>query len=195
MAINNDFSKIRPLLNTPIFSSKDARKLGINPSLLCYYAKKGLIKRLSHGLYQSTQTTLTVEKKYQPILKAIKGVNKGILCLEAALYIHKMLRKSPQTISIAISNDTTKPNRENIAFKRMRDTDTGLTSITLGGESFAIFDKERTILDCLRNKKVTTALQALKKGIEENSLDLDKLKSYAKKMRINISPYLLAFSI
>ena len=187
--------KIQPLLHKTFFSSKEARELGINPSLLCYYAKKGIIKRVGFGLYQSKNTDIKLSRHHKTLVKSFKSVNKGILCLYSVLHYHHLFKSPTNAVWIAIPNNTTSPIRENIKFKRMRDLETGKVTISLGYQNIDIFNIERTILDLFREQNKTLALQVLKKTIAKGSIDLNKLMLYSKKMRINITPYLLALSV
>ena len=190
-----DKSNIQPLLEQAVFSSKDAREHGINPSLLCYYARKGLIKKVGHGLYQSRQHALPVAHKYQPFLYAAKSISQGVICLQSALYLQQLTRSKGQLMTIAVPNNTTKPNRAGMEFVRMRDMTTGLIQLDLEGYAVACFDKERSILDLFRMQDKALALKALKKAINQQLIDIEKLKQYAKKMRLDISVYLFALTL
>ena len=195
MHISNPESKIEPLLQQGLFTSKEAREQGINPSLLCYYAKKGLIKKISYGLYQAKNTKIDRSQKNEQLLHSIKGVSNSVLCLHSALQIHNLANNSTKQIWLAIPNSTTKPQRENVTFKRMRDMKTGRVSIMLDEHLIETFDKERTILDLFREENKELALKILKKGLAKKVIDIEKLKSYAKLMRINITAYILALTI
>ncbi len=81
---------------------------------------------------------------------------------------------------------------------RMRNHTLGKTVIDIDGVVVPIFDRERTILDAFRYLSKETALKALKAGLEqplEKRIDINKLRMYAKKMKINIDPYLLALTV
>lgn len=70
----------------------------------------------------------------------------------------------------------------------------GKTEVNLGGIQVLIFDRERTIVDSFRLLSRETAIKALKMALSQKGtkrLDLKKLQSYAKKLRFNITPYLI----
>ncbi|HHF7374212.1 type IV toxin-antitoxin system AbiEi family antitoxin domain-containing protein [Legionella bozemanae] len=77
----------------------------------------------------------------------------------------------------------------------MRDVNTGLTTWEIDGESVPIFDMERTIIDAFRFLSKEIALKALQSGLREKHIDSRKLQKYAKKLRVDITPYLLAMTI
>ena len=71
----------------------------------------------------------------------------------------------------------------------------GKAIVDLGGVQVPIFDRERTIIDAFRLLSQETAIKALKMALSSKSsvrLDLRKLQAYAKKLRFNISPYLIS---
>jgi predicted transcriptional regulator of viral defense system len=81
---------------------------------------------------------------------------------------------------------------------RMRNHALGKTVIDIDGVVVPIFDRERTILDAFRYLSKETALKALKVGLDqprEKRIDINKLRTYAKKMKINIDSYLLALTV
>lgn len=46
-------SAFQSLLKKPSFTGRDAKKCGIDPHLLSYYVKKGLIERVARGVYHN----------------------------------------------------------------------------------------------------------------------------------------------
>ena len=65
----------------------------------------------------------------------------------------------------------------------------------LEGVEVPIFDRERCIIDAFRLLSCEVAIKALRLGVglpKDEKIDLVKLQEYAKKLRVNISPYLIA---
>jgi hypothetical protein len=76
--------------------------------------------------------------------------------------------------------------------------DLGKTEIELEGMTLPIFDQERAIIDAFRLLSRETAIKALKAAVvkrEKKRLDVVKLETYAKKLRFDITPYLLSLSL
>ena len=74
----------------------------------------------------------------------------------------------------------------------------GKTAIKLEGATLPIYDRERTIVDAFRYLGRETALKALKmaltkKGAEK--IDIEKIRKYAKKLRVKIEPFLIAMTL
>ena len=81
---------------------------------------------------------------------------------------------------------------------RMRNLTLGKTTIKIGNVTLAIFDRERTLVDAFRYLGRETALKALKsallkKGVEK--IDIEKIRTYAKILRVKIEPYLIAITL
>ena len=71
----------------------------------------------------------------------------------------------------------------------------GKTVYDFGDFKLPIFDRERTIIDAFRLLDKEVAIKALRMGLRkkgEARLDLEKLKVYAKILRVKIEPYILA---
>jgi hypothetical protein len=73
----------------------------------------------------------------------------------------------------------------------------GLTTARIGSLTASIFDRERTVIDAFRflsSEIAIKALQAYLRRSEKHSPDLGKLRHYAKLLRVNIGPYLMALA-
>jgi hypothetical protein len=61
----------------------------------------------------------------------------------------------------------------------------------LGSYKVAIFDKERTVIDAFRYLDKKVAIKALRR-LAAQGINRKRLTQYAKRLRVNITPYLLA---
>ncbi|HFK5879048.1 TPA: hypothetical protein ACGYSL_002977 [Legionella pneumophila] len=195
MKTNTKLANIESLLEKPVFTSKEANELGVSPSLLCYYMQKDLIHRVNKGLYQAVSVKKEFDFKWEDLIFTVKSISHGVICLVSALAIYELTDEMPRKHWIAVPHSTTKPMRTNTIIKRMRDVSTGLTTWEIDGESVPIFDIERTIIDAFRFLSKEIALKALQSGLREKHIDSRKLQRYAKKLRVDITPYLLAMTI
>ncbi|AWN73457.1 hypothetical protein LEAN103870_19955 [Legionella anisa] len=186
---------IQFLLEKPVFTSKEANELGMSPSLLCYYIQKDIIHRVDKGLYQAVSVKKKFDFKWEDLIFTVKSISQGVICLVSALAIYELTDEMPRKHWIAVPHSTTKPIRTKTIIKRMRDVSTGLTTWNIDGESVPIFNMERTIIDAFRFLSKEIALKALHIGLREKQIDPQKLQSYAKKLRIDITSYLLAMRI
>lgn len=189
-------AQFKKLIKRPLFSAKEARKVGISPSQLHYYVRIQRIKRLARGVYRGIDSRVNTDFRWEDLVLTVKSVPNGVVCLTSALAIYGLTEEVPRVHWIAIPHATTAPKRELTKFVRMRDSETGKTEVVLGKESIPIFDRERTIIDAFRYLGKETAIKTLKEAIKSKTkkLDLTKLQKYAKKMRVNLNPYLLVLT-
>lgn len=191
----NNFKKLNKLLKKPLFSSNEAKELEISSSLLCYYVNKGLLERVGRGLYRKTDAILDVDFKWEDLILTSKGIPDGVICLISALALYDLTDEIPRLHWIAISHENKAPKRAGVKIVRMRNIRLGKTKLSMGETTVTIFDRERTIIDTFRYLGIETAIKALKLGLQksgEEKINLIKLQSYAKTLRVNIAPYLMA---
>ena len=190
----NNIKKLKLLSKKPFFYAREARKKGIHPSLLSYYAKKGLIERLDRGIYRGKESTLDVDFQWEDLILSAKSIPKGIICLTSALAIYDLTEEIPRFHWIAISNASRAPRRKGVKIVRMRNFKLGRTKMKFGKETISIFNKERTIVDAFRFLGRETAIKALKESLKikgKDKINLRKIHLYSKKLRCNIDSYIL----
>lgn len=189
--------KLKPLMQRPSFTAKEGRKYGVHPSVLAYYAKKGILTRLSHGVYQNSKFESKIDFQWEDLVITAQTIPNGVVCLISALAIYDLTEEIPQEYWIAVPNECRAPKRAKTKVTRMRNIKLGKTTIKMGDQKIAIFDRERTIIDSFRYLTKEIAIKALKEGFKgrgARKLDLKKLRNYAKKLRFNIDPYILTVS-
>jgi predicted transcriptional regulator of viral defense system len=182
----------------PLFKAAEAQALGCGSALLGYYLKKGLIERLDRGVYRGKNTTLDVEIQYEDLVLAAKSVPSGIICLVSALALYEYTEEIPRAYWIAVNHEEWAPRRKGVKIVRMRNTTCGLSKLKIGSETVSIFDREKTIIDAFRYLGKETAIKALKTALspgQKEKIDINKLRRYAKALRVAIDPYLLAVNI
>ena len=99
---------------------------------------------------------------------------------------------------IAISHGTVHRAAPPTRIVRMRNINLGKTTIKIGNSTLPIFDRERTIVDAFRYLGRETALKALKMALSQKGskkISTEKIRQYAKKLRVNIDPFLMAMTI
>jgi predicted transcriptional regulator of viral defense system len=185
------FKNIKPLLRRTTFGAGEASELGVSTSLLAYYVSIGILERVSRGIYRNPGSDPRVEFQWQDLVLTVNSIPHGVVCLVSALGVYGLTDDIPRQHWIAVPNQTSAPTRANTIIKRLRDCETGKIQYRLGKETIAIFDKERTIVDCFRFLGQETALKALNNALKSNHpIDIQKLQRYAKKLRVDIIPYL-----
>lgn len=189
------FSVIYPLLTQASFTVDEAKQFGVSAAHLGYYIKKGLLKRLGRGIYQSADYQGSPENfRWEDLIEAVNSVPGGVICLISALAIYDITEEIPREHWIAVAHATSIQREGKIRIVRFRNMELGKTDVSLSGIQLPIFDRERTIVDSFRLLSRETAIKALKMALSQKGtkrLDLKKIQSYAKKLRFNITPYLI----
>lgn len=188
--------KLSPLLKAPSFTSADARARGVSAATLVYYVNRGAIKRIGHGIYKGSESPET-DFKWEDLVEAAQRTSEGVICLTSALAIYELTDQIPREHWIAIKNETSHHGSMLTRVVRFRNMTLGLSKIKIGEIEVPIFDRERTIIDSFRHLSIEVAIKALKIGLAaqgDNKLNMKKLNQYAKKLRFDIEPYILALT-
>jgi predicted transcriptional regulator of viral defense system len=169
----------------------------VEASVLSYYAKTGELKRIRHGVYQAANYQNPEAFRWIDLIEAVRSINNGVVCLISALAVYELTEEIPRQHWIGIRHGTSARSNRQIKIIRFRDLDLGKTEIELEGTHIPIFDRERTIIDAFRLLSRETAIKALKSALAQrgkNRINLIKLETYAKKLQIDIEPYLLSIT-
>lgn len=189
---------LKALSKKAIFSSAEGREAGIPPRMLIYFCSKGQIERVNRGMYRVKNLDFDAEFEWEDLAMTALSIPNGVICLISALCYYGLTDEIMREFWIAIPHATTSPVRSNAHIVRMRNISFGQTTIKIGSQKLKIFDRERTIVDSFRYLDKETALKALKaylKTSKDRKPDFDKLLGYAKKFRIDINPYISAFTL
>ena len=186
---------ITPLLKQPFFTSERARAIGVSSAALSHYVKTGQLKRIRRGVYQGADYHNAAAFQWEDLIQAVYSIPNGIVCLISALAVYDLTEEIPRQYWIGIRHGSSVKPKPQVKIVRFRDLELGKTEIKLEGVFIPIFDRERTIVDAFRLLARETAIKALKVASTKsgkNRLDLIKLEAYAKKLRFDITPYLLS---
>jgi len=184
------------LLKAPSFTSADALARGVTAATLAHYVNHGAIKRIGHGVYKGSDSPET-DFKWEDLVEATQRVNGGVVCLISALALYELTDQIPRDHWIAIKNETSHHGAKLTRIVRFRNMTLGLSKIKVGEVDVPVFDRERTIIDSFRHLSVEVAIKALKIALAaqgDSKLDMKKLNLYAKKLRFDIKPYILALT-
>src|SRR6185503_4636044 len=124
---------IQALLKKSLFTSKEARILGIHPANLSYYVKIGQLRRVSRGVYQVTANEEASSLRWGDLIEATYSIHGGVICLISALAIYDLTEEIPRQHWIAISHGTSTKAKYQIKIIRLRNIKLGKTEIELDG--------------------------------------------------------------
>jgi predicted transcriptional regulator of viral defense system len=174
-------------LNNGTFTAADARKAGIANKDLQRLTGAGLLERISRGLY------ISATDMADDYLVAQHKCGKGVFSHETALFLHGMSDRTPLQLMMTI------PSGYNTRLLQEKDTyrffyckpelhELGITAMpSPHGNALRVYDKERTLCDCLKRKGSLDSdlvLSAVKQYMSENGTDLARLLDYADTLKI-----------
>jgi predicted transcriptional regulator of viral defense system len=156
-----------------------------------------VIERVGRGVYKSTSYEPIVELQWENLALTAATIPKGAICLISALTIYELTDEIMRECWIAVSNRTKPPKRPHTRIIRMRNMNLGKERKILGEYKVFIFDRERTIVDSFRFLSKETAIKALQAYLARTGgykPDLRKLQKYARLLRVDLNPYILALT-
>jgi predicted transcriptional regulator of viral defense system len=193
---NHTLHALTPLLALPAFTIAEAAKYGVSRQLLAYHTKKGTLERIYPGAYRSAAYEPVVDFEWEGIAQAAASIPNGVICLISALCYYRLTDQVMRECWIAVPHQQRAPRRLNTRIVRMRNLSLGVKKLMLGEYAVSILDRERCIVDAFRYLDKEIAIKALKRYLQggEHKPDMKKLQSYARKLRVNLTPYILAYT-
>ena len=173
--------------NNGVITSFEANAKGINNKTLQRMEKLGQIERVEHGLYMDPNQ---MEDEYFLTLYRCK---KGIFSHETALYFHELTDRTPFQIMMTIPsgyNTRLLKDKEKYKFFYVVEELHSIGKIIMEppyGHQVYVYDKERTICDCLKKKEQLDGdlvTEAVKRYLKTPGTDYAKLIKYAEVFNI-----------
>jgi predicted transcriptional regulator of viral defense system len=165
--------------------------------MLSYFCQIGKIERVGRGVYRVVEAESGIGIDFEELVLTASSISHGVICLISALYYYDLTDQIMREYWIAVPNKDRCPKRPHTRIVRMRNMDLGLTEVTIGKYRVKIFDRERTVVDSFRYLSHEIAIKALQRYLAKsqgNKPDLVKLSKYAKILKVQIRPYILALT-
>ncbi|SDB24994.1 Transcriptional regulator, predicted component of viral defense system [Ruminococcaceae bacterium FB2012] len=177
-----------------IIETTTAIQHGISKAMLYKLCKEERILRIAQGQY------ILPDEIQDELLSISKRSDKLIFSHETALFLHRISDRTPFEHTVT-SPSGCSPSASikavcKIYYIKPELFDLGRTTLkTPAGNAVAAYDLERTVCDIIRSRSkvgTETFLSALKMYAASPKKDLNKLNSYAKKLRVAnvLRPYL-----
>lgn len=188
---------IQLLIETPVFTAAEASAAGIPSRMLAHFCKKGVIERVTRGVYKGSQAKVDIDFQWEDLALVAMSIPNGVICLISALCYYGLTDQIMRQFWIAIPHSSKSPQRPKTRIIRMRNIELGQSEIQLGKVHLKIFDKERTVIDSFRYLSKEIAIKALQAYLRQTrpaKPDLNKLLKYAKTLRVDIHPFIMAIT-
>jgi predicted transcriptional regulator of viral defense system len=183
-------------------------KAGITATTVSRMKEKGLLLRLSRGLYQLPGSSLDVNHS---LAEAAKLVPKGVVCLVTALAVHGLTDTIPSRVWIAIGPKDRQPRsgRPPLQFVRFRDKmlRSGVEEHLIDGVRVRIYNPAKTVVDLFRYRQragkryqkspgLNLALEGLREALRLRKASPSDIARYATEGGIwkVVQPYLDAMT-
>ena len=150
--------------------------------------ERGIIEKVRYGYYQWIDS-----ENLSEALTVTRLFPDAIMCMDTALFHYRYSDRTPLAWHLAVSKDSNK-RRFKIDYPFIKPYYIEPSILGLGavdgemdGNPVRIYDKERTICDCLRymgkmDKEIFN--KAIRCYVEDNEKNIPRLSEYAKKLRI-----------
>lgn len=188
---------IQIFMEMPVFTASEARAAGIPSRMLSHFCKKGIVERVTRGVYRGSHAKIEIDFQWEDLAFVAISIPNGVICLISALCYYGLTDQIMRQFWIAVPHASKSPKRPKTRIIRMRNIELGQTEIQLGTARLKIFDKERTVVDSFRYLSNEIAIKALQAYIRQTGSakpDLNKLLKYAKTLRVDIHPFIMALT-
>jgi predicted transcriptional regulator of viral defense system len=152
------------------------------------FVNDGLVEKIRYGYYQWIDEDNPSEARLINQL-----FPDGILNMDTALFYYGYSDRTPLAWHLAVSKDSGK-SRFKIDYPFVRPyfiepalLDVGLSSGEIDGNRVRIYDKERTICDCLRYRNKMDReifVKAIQEFVNDTSKNIPRMMQYSKKLRV-----------
>ena len=170
-----------------IVKKEQFTELGIDYRRILDFVQSGDLVRIKNGYYTDRIDRFTEEELVARLFSDAR------LCMESALYAYGYISQKPYAWHLAVDKNTSK-SRFKMDYPKIIPYYTepdalelGSTEITMSGQQFLIYDRDRVICDCL---KYETKLErevfkgALQSYIRDSQKDISALMEYARARKV-----------
>lgn len=176
----------------------EAIERGISRYMLYALRDKGVIERISRGVYRLVE--LPPFSNPDLVTVGLRFPN-AVICLVSALAYHEITTQIPHSVSVAVPRESRQPSLDYPPLRVHRFSDlafrAGIEEHSIDAVPVKIYSPEKTLADCFkfRNKiGMDVALEALKLYKARKPFHLEALLHYARVCRVEkvMHPYLEA---
>ena len=170
-----------------IVKKEQFTELGIDYRRILDFVQSGDLVRIKNGYYTDRIDRCTEEELVARLFSDAR------LCMESALYAYGYISQKPYAWHLAVDKNTSK-SRFKMDYPKiipyyteLDALELGSTEITMSGQQFLIYDRDRVICDCL---KYETKLErevfkeALQSYIRDSQKDISALMAYARARKV-----------
>jgi predicted transcriptional regulator of viral defense system len=187
---------LRLAAKTGVVRSRDLARYGIAREYLRIAEQKGLLNRVSRGIYVAKDVPIT---EHHSLVEAAKRVPHGVICLLSALRFHDLTAQSPHEVWMAIGQKARSPKLDSSRLRIARFSPDslryGVVKHRVEGVDVPVFTPAKTVADCFKFRHkigLYITLEALRETFRKKKASMDELWKAAKVCRVAnvMRPYL-----
>ena len=170
-------------------------KAGIPSGMLCYMANKGMLRRVSRGIYMLPDHI----PAHETFAEVALNIPNGVICLLSALQFHELTSQMPYETWVAIEKGSNYPRNLKIPVRIIQlsgeNFSAGIKTFTEDSVKIRVYDPAKTVVDCFRfRNKIGSdvAVDALRDTLQQKKATSDEIWEYARRCRITkvMRPYM-----
>ncbi len=173
--------------NQKYYTTSEMKSMGCSYYKIAQMEENGLLHRINRTTYENC----SYKGDENDFINAAAFVPDGVICLMSAARYYELTNFLPDKIDVAIDRKkkvSTLPTWPEIKVFYFDPTrmNTGVKEITEGGDSYHIFDIEKTVVDIIyyRNKiGIEEMSEVLRNYLRRKERQLDRLYAYSKILR------------
>lgn len=178
-----------------VISAATLTKAGISSGMLCYMANKGMLRRVSRGVYMLPDYIPV----HETFAEVALNIPNGVICLLSALQFHELTSQMPYETWVAIEKGSNYPRNLKIPVRIIQlsgeNFSAGIKTFTEGGVNIRVYNPAKTVVDCFRfRNKIGSdvAVDALRDTLQQKQATSDEIWEYARRCRITkvMRPYM-----
>lgn len=159
-------------------SAATLTKAGIPSSMLCYMANKGILRRVSRGVYMLPGHILS----HGTFSEVALNIPNGVICLLSALQFHELTSQMPYETWVAIEKGSNYPRNLKIPVRIIQlsgeNFSAGIKTFTEDGVKIKVYNPAKTVVDCFRfRNKIGSdiAVEALRESLKQKQATSDEI--------------------
>jgi predicted transcriptional regulator of viral defense system len=181
---------------TGVVRSRDLARHGIAREYLRIAERKGLLSRVSRGIYVPKEAPIT---EHHSLAETAKRVPHGVICLLSALRFHDLTTQSPFEVWMAIGQKARTPKLDNPRLRIVRFSPEslrfGVVKHLIEGVEVPVFTPAKSVADCFKFRHkigLDVALESLRETFRKKKASMDEFWEAAKVCRVAnvMRPYL-----
>ena len=152
------------------FRARDLEPLGIPRSYLSRLVERGVLERVSRGVYRQVDGEVT---EFHSLAQVALRVPGGVVCLLSALQFHGLTTELPSAVWLMVHHKARAPTLDTPRLELVRATGQalgrGIEEHEIEGVTVKVTTQAKTVADCFRYRRhvgLDVAIEALREYVK-----------------------------